>query len=184
MEEIKNKELEELFEKAGIDWSYSFWKDPEMDIDGKHFPERNSVEFETHSPAGEDFVMDINFDPEDPAGSLIKNMKDYYQVFDPEEHASMWIEGRGKDGVPDSIQELLDDAHSIDGMINLILALEPKEEGAGAEGRTISRDELARILDARDTLCGYCGNDACAKCIVTMLASNAYNECQDENEDD
>lgn len=173
--ETKNEILEKLFTDAGIDWAYSFWKERE----------RNFVEFETSSPAGEDFLMDIYFDLEDPAGSLVENMKEYYQGFDPEEHAEPWIESRGKNGVPNSIQELIDDAHAIDGMIkDLIFALEPKEEGADTAGRTISRDELAEILDARDTLCGYCENDACEKCIVTMLVNDAYNECPDENEDE
>ncbi len=183
--ETKNETLVKLFTEAGIDWAYSFRKECERDFNGRHIPERNFVEFDTSSPAGEDFLMDIYFDLENPVGSFIENMKEYYHSFDPEEHAEQLIERRGKNGVPDSIQELIDDAHAIDGMIrDLIFALAPKEEEAVTEGRTISMDELAEILDARDTLCAYCENNACERCIVTMLVNDAYNECLDGNEDE
>lgn len=170
--ETENEELGKLFEERGVDWKFTFWEEPE----------KSYVELETHSPLGENVIIKIDFDPEDPVESFIDNLKDYYQNFDPEDHAAPFIEHRGKNGVPDSIRDLVDDAEAIDSMIkDLIFALEPKKEGA--DRRTISRDELAQILDARDTLCGYCGNDACGKCIVTMLVSNAYNECQDESEE-
>lgn len=43
----------------------------------------------------------------------------------------------------------------------------------------MSREELAVILDARDKLCGFCENDACEKCQVTLLVNDAFNECEE-----
>lgn len=40
----------------------------------------------------------------------------------------------------------------------------------------MSRDELDDLLDAREKLCGFCKNDACEKCQVTLLINNAYAE--------
>ena len=40
----------------------------------------------------------------------------------------------------------------------------------------MSRDELDDLLDGREKLCGFCKNDACEKCQVTLLINNAYAE--------
>lgn len=47
----------------------------------------------------------------------------------------------------------------------------------------MEREELAKLCDARDTLCGYCQADECEKCIVTALIDNAYAELPDEELD-
>lgn len=43
----------------------------------------------------------------------------------------------------------------------------------------MSREELAVLLDARDKLCGFCENDACERCQVTLLIDDAYTECDE-----
>lgn len=97
-------ELEKLLEKAEeLDWSYNIY-------DGW-------VELEKYSPCGEDFVMAINFDSENQDGSFMKNLKEYMEDYDPDEHAELWIGGRGKNGVPSSIRELIEDAEAIGEMI-------------------------------------------------------------------
>lgn len=67
-----------------------------------------NIEIEQYTPLGEDWITDIWFD-----GSV----KDFchavfgvYDSFDVDEAASLWIEGRGENGVPSSVQALLDDA--------------------------------------------------------------------------
>lgn len=70
-----------------------------------------SIEFERFSPAGEDFLFYI--EGKDIAGEV----KEYYESFDPDEHAEMWVNSRGKRGVPSSIRALIDDADAIDEMI-------------------------------------------------------------------
>ena len=70
------------------------------------------IEIGQHSPAGEDFSFCI--DPEDPVGQI----RQYADSFDPDEHATMWIEARGHvSGVPTSIRDLIEDAEEIEKML-------------------------------------------------------------------
>lgn len=69
------------------------------------------VELETYSPEGEDIIIPLTYDGTEE--SFINEFADYAEGFDAEEHAEMWIESRGKNGVPDSIKELLEDAEWI-----------------------------------------------------------------------
>ena len=41
-------------------------------------------------------------------------------------------------------------------------------------------DDLAKMCEARDILCGYCEADECEKCIVTNLINDAYNEAEEK----
>lgn len=121
MSEYTNKELENLLDKAEeLDWSYNLYKED----DGRTY-----AEMEKYSPLGEDFSMIIDFSEENPADTFMNDLKGYYSGFDPEEHAEMWIENRGKNGTPDSIRDLLDDAKDIKEMIGeLIRYLEDVDE--------------------------------------------------------
>lgn len=117
MKEYTNKELEKFLEKAeGLDWSYNLYKEDDN---------CTCVELEKYSPLGEDFSMTIYFDKEDLVNTFMDGLKEYYLNFDPEDHAAMWIENRGKNGTPDSIKDLLNDAEDIKEMIDeLIQCLE------------------------------------------------------------
>ena len=83
-----------------LDWSVHIYDD--------------CIEFEKYSPAGEDFSFSI-------AGSeetdVVKQVRECAYEFDPDEHAEMWAESRGKRGVPDSIRTLIDDADAIKEML-------------------------------------------------------------------
>jgi hypothetical protein len=50
-------------------------------------------------------------------------------IFDHDEHAEMWVEGRGKNGVPGTIRQLLDDAEAIDKMLQDLAAALAETEG-------------------------------------------------------
>lgn len=50
--------------------------------------------------------------------------------------------------------------------------------------RAMDKEYLAKLCDARDTLCGFCEVDECEKCIVTYLINDAYNEMPDDDDDD
>jgi hypothetical protein len=71
------------------------------------------VEFETLSPAGEDVVFSADRD-----GDIVDKVIEYASEFDADEHAEMWIESRGKRGVPSSIRALIDDADAIQVMLD------------------------------------------------------------------
>ena len=109
MKELEQKYIDILKEN---DWSISSYTD-----DGK-------VEVQKYSPAGEDFLMCVE----------VENFPESVRVcannFDADEHATMWIEARGRvGGVPNSIRELIDDAEAIQEMLNeLADALEEKME--------------------------------------------------------
>lgn len=48
----------------------------------------------------------------------------------------------------------------------------------------IDKDYLAKICDARDTLCAFCENtDFCPKCQVTLLVDDAYAEAGDPDDE-
>ena len=80
------------------------------------------VELEWYSPEGEDVLATIFYDGSD--AGFISEYELYALDFDPDEHAEMWIDRRGENGVPCSIRALLDDAEAIQnkltGMIDLL----------------------------------------------------------------
>ena len=73
------------------------------------------IEFEKYSPAGEDFIFTITGNDE---ARVVEQVREYAYDFDPDEHAEMWVESRGKRGVPDSIRTLIDDADAIKEMVS------------------------------------------------------------------
>ena len=107
MKELKQKYIDILEEN---DWIISSYGD-----DG-------SIELEKYSPAGEDFLMCVEVE------NFPESVREYANVFDPDEHVEMWINARGRvRDVPNSIRELIDDAEAIKEMLNeLADALERK----------------------------------------------------------
>lgn len=79
------------------------------------------IELEKHSPAGEDFLFIAD------AGNFIDSVMEYVDDFDIDEHIELFINYRGKNGVPSSVRELLEDAEAIKKML-LELASALKEE--------------------------------------------------------
>ena len=77
-----------------------------------HEYENGCTEIETYSPKGEDLVFTIYADEE-----FIAGVKRLYEDYDVDEHAELWIAGRGKNGVPASISELLHDAEDIEALL-------------------------------------------------------------------
>lgn len=74
--------------------------------DGEYYRE---IEF--YSPEGEDVLETIWYDGTNDG--FIKAFRKNADNFDADEHAEMWIDGRGKRGVPDSVRALIDDAENI-----------------------------------------------------------------------
>ena len=73
------------------------------------------IELETYSPEGEDVIVSLIYDGTEEG--FISAFVEYANWFDAEEHAEMWIECRGKNGVPESIKDLLEDAEWIKNML-------------------------------------------------------------------
>ena len=78
-----------------------------LDGTGISIPMMKDIEQEIYTPLGEDCIetySDVaNFD------ELGVEIEDRYNSFDVDDEAEVWIESRGKNGVPSSIQALLDD---------------------------------------------------------------------------
>ena len=68
-------------------------------------------EIEFFSPEGEDVIECIWYDGTDEG--FIKAFRENAEHFDPDEHAEIWVESRGKRGVPESIKDLIADAEWI-----------------------------------------------------------------------
>ena len=66
------------------------------------------VEIGQFTPAGEDWWETIWFDGTDEGFS--EGVKERYLNFDIDDEAALWIEHRGKYGVPSSIRTLVEDA--------------------------------------------------------------------------
>ena len=79
--------------------------------DGKYY-----VEIENYSPADENIVKTVWFDG--TTEGFIDGMKELAESFDVDDHVEMWVGERGKNGVPETARELLDDAEAIKNMLN------------------------------------------------------------------
>lgn len=66
------------------------------------------VEINQGTPLGEDWWETIWFDGTDEG--FIEAVRNRYNNFDVDEETEIWIEGRGKNGVPSSIKALVEDA--------------------------------------------------------------------------
>ena len=93
-------ELREVL-KARADWAGWGWHDCD---DG-------SVELENWSPAGENIIVTLD------GKDIVREMGRYSAGFDVDEHVELWVDSRGKNGVPGSIRELVKDAEAIDKML-------------------------------------------------------------------
>lgn len=90
-----------------------------------------SGELESWSPAGEDIVFDIE------GKDIPAEVAEYAEDFDPDEHAEMWVEHRGRGGCPSTIRELVDDADAIKEMLKMLadaLATVPMGEEDNDDG--------------------------------------------------
>ena len=66
------------------------------------------IDFYQYTPCGEDWHMSVSYD-----GTLISFLSEFLELetyFDPDEEALLWAHSLGKNGVPNSLQALLDDA--------------------------------------------------------------------------
>ena len=66
------------------------------------------VELGQYTPCGEDWWETIWFNGTDTG--FIKIVRERYNYFDVDEEVEVWIESRGKNGVPSSIRDLVEDA--------------------------------------------------------------------------
>lgn len=95
-----NPKIIEAAEK--LDWTVKEYED-------------GTAEFSQYSPAGEDFSFTVN------AENAAKEIYEYYDNFDVDDHIEMWVEAKqnGVAGVP-SIRRLVEDAEEISEMLKTL----------------------------------------------------------------
>lgn len=109
LEEIRNEDLEKLLEKAeNLGWSYHLYK---------YGSESTYVELKRYSPAGEEFIMTVDFLEEYSIVSFLDGLNQFYSYFDVDEHVEMNAPRLGLKGTPGTYRELVEDAEAIKEMI-------------------------------------------------------------------
>lgn len=96
-----NKKITEVLENNEVTLSEKY------EADNNEFCQ----EVEFYSNAGEDVVETVFYNG--TSKNFIRAFREMADDFDADEHAEMWIESRGKRGVPDSIRALINDADNI-----------------------------------------------------------------------
>lgn len=66
------------------------------------------IEFGQYTPEGEDWSVCLFYDGS--YNNFKEKLTEYSENFDVDEEVELWIEGRGKNGVPNSIKALVEDA--------------------------------------------------------------------------
>lgn len=74
------------------------------------------VELGQYTPCGEDWWETIWFNGTDTG--FIKSVRERYNYFDVDEEVEVWIESRGRNGVPSSIKALVEDAEWKESMLD------------------------------------------------------------------
>lgn len=87
-----------------------------------HECEDGNIELENYSPQGEDLIFTVYVDED-----FLEGIWRLAEEFDIDEHAELWIDQRGKNGVPGSISEILHDAEDIQGMLHELFEALKKE---------------------------------------------------------
>lgn len=80
------------------------------------------VEFETASPAGEDFIASLVISGKPTVKEIAGELQDYIDSYDPVAEAMPWVdsEGHGKNGAPD-LKELIEDKEYMKGELKALL---------------------------------------------------------------
>lgn len=77
-------------------------------IDNEIQDGENYITLERFTPAGEDWCPIIWFDGTNEG--FVESVRKLYENFDVDEEAEIYIENRGKNGIPSSIRTLINDA--------------------------------------------------------------------------
>lgn len=88
-------------------------------------------EFSKFTPAGQDFSFCASM-KDDSLYSFIREVEGYYEGFDPDEEAYLWLDGNGhgKNGAPYRMKDVLADMEAAEAMVKELLdALAVMESG-------------------------------------------------------
>lgn len=79
-------------------------------------------EFSQYTKAGQDFNFSVEMRYADP-DTLIKSVREYYENYDPDEEAYLWIgdDGHGKNGAPYRISDIVADMEDAESRVGTLL---------------------------------------------------------------
>jgi hypothetical protein len=82
---------------------------------------RVEFEFQRYTKMGQDFFFTVGMKGND-TGSLISEIEDYYEGFDPDYEAYLWIgtDGHGRNGAPYHIKDIVSDMEDAEAMIKTL----------------------------------------------------------------
>lgn len=112
------------------------------------------VELKTYSPEGENVIITLIYDGTEE--DFIRQFERYTEDFDAENHAEMWIERRGKNGVPNSIKDLLEDAEwiksTLEEVVDDLENIDNEEEITDELDRDWNVDQLEKAIKEMDEI--------------------------------
>lgn len=78
-------------------------------------------EFQNYTPAGQDLNFCVEMKDDDPQ-SLLSEIQEYYEGYDPDYEAYLWIgtDGHGKNGAPYHIKDIVSDMEAAEEMIDAL----------------------------------------------------------------
>ncbi|WP_300805774.1 hypothetical protein [Paramuribaculum intestinale] len=79
-------------------------------------------EFSQYTKVGQDFNFSAEMKYADP-DTFIKSVREYYENYDPDEEAYLWIgdDGHGKNGAPYRISDIVADMEDAESMVGTLL---------------------------------------------------------------
>lgn len=91
-------------------------------------------DFYKFTPAGQDFSFTATMQEND-FDSLIEEIENYYNDFDPDEEAYVWLDhsGHGRNGAPYHMRDVLDDMEAAEKMVGELLEAFQKEVSVFAD---------------------------------------------------
>lgn len=93
-------------------------------VDAEKHQDKNIVifEFSQFTPAGQDFFFSATMQGRS-LESLVSDMEEYYEGFDADSEAYLWLDGNGhgKNGAPYRMKDVLADMEAAEGMVCKLL---------------------------------------------------------------
>lgn len=93
-----------------------------VDTEINHERQKTEFTFSKYTPAGQDFSFPVTMQDDD-LDSLIGNLKGYYDNFDVDSEAYLWLDetGHGKNGAPYRMKDVVKDMEEAEKMIDRLL---------------------------------------------------------------
>lgn len=139
------------------------------------YEDEKELDLQFYSDAGEDFNFTL-FNITDDA-SFIRAFEEYAESFDADEHASLYIENRGTNGIPNDIKTLIEDAESIKEKLQNVA-----DELNGVEGEksltvnvTLDEEDLDVLL-SNGLITNKTDKEQISNALLNAIRTDAYRQ--------